>query len=334
MKKIIFNLFVIYFFIIFSGLDIFWTYYPYDGFRVLQIILILICCFYLLINKENLFPIQISYPFLIITFLIFYSSYNAEYKIRALQEGCHFLGVLILLLCLIYLTRNMDKNKVLIISIFPILTLIFLPISLIDRMFFNNPYAVWTQSFVNIRMLDDALLPCFFLNWYFLNIYKKNKTIYMFLLFVLTLFILNFIFNGSRAIFLSIFLSSLVLYLINKNFFFTNIKSVLLTFFCALSIYLVYAFYQYDDQVTPVFRSDFSGRIQIWQKIVVAWYENSLFGIGGNHMLLYVENGVLHPHNFLLLLLSEFGLLVFIVLIYILIVFYLKVRGGSILYHQ
>ncbi len=49
------------------------------------------------------------------------------------------------------------------IAILPLFTLVFLPIALWSRL--QGSDGVWRQPFTNIRMLDDALLPCLFLLW-------------------------------------------------------------------------------------------------------------------------------------------------------------------------
>lgn len=316
MKNVILFLFIFYSFIIFSGLNLFWSYYPYDGFRVLQILLIIISSIYLLFQNNIILKYKFYFIFIILTALLIYSSFQSIYYLRTLQEAFLFLGLLVLLLCLIKILKNIDQRLIFILSLFPLLTLIFLPIALIDR-FLGNPYAVWTQSFVNVRMLDDALLPCLFLIWYFSAKYLDNKKVKTLLFVASTLFFLNFIFNGSRAIFLSIIVSFIFFYFISKRNFYTYSKIPIVSFLTALILHWVYKSFNSDNQNIPLLRYSSSGRVEIWYQTLEAWSSHPFWGIGGNHLLLYIKDNILHPHNLPLLLLSEFGLIVFILISYL-----------------
>lgn len=316
MKNIILFLFVCYGFIIFSGLNLFWSYYPYDGFRILQILLGIFSSIYLLFQKNIILKSKIYFILITLTVLLIYSSFQSIYYLRALQEVFHFLGLLIIFLCLIGVLKNVDQRLIFTLSLFPVLTLIFLPIALIDRLL-GNPYAVWTQSFVNVRMLDDALLPCLFLIWYFSTKYLGNKKVQTLLFVASTLFFLNFILNGSRAIFLSIIVSFIFFYFISKRNFYTYSKIPAVSFLTALILHWVYKALNSDNQNISLARYSSSGRIEIWSQTLEAWSNHLLWGVGGNHLLLYIKHSVLHPHNLPILLLSEFGLIVFILILYL-----------------
>lgn len=316
MKNIILILFIYYGFIVFSGLNLFWSFYPYDGFRVLQILLIVFSSIYLLFQKNTILKSKFYFIFIILTALLTCSSLQSIHTVRALQEAFHFLGLLIIFLCLIEVLRNVDQRLILILSLFPLLTLVFLPIALIDRLL-GNPYAIWTQSFINVRMLDDSLLPCLFLIWYFSTKYLDNKKIQTLLFVTSTLFFLNFILNGSRAIFLSIIVSFIFFYFISKRNFYTYSKIPAVSFLTALILHWVYKALNSDNHNISLARYSSSGRIEIWSQTLEAWSNHYFWGIGGNHLLLYIKHGVLHPHNLPLLLLSEFGLIVFILILYL-----------------
>lgn len=326
MKNIILFLFVCYGFIIFSGLNLFWSYYPYDGFRILQILLVIFSSIYLLFQKNIILKSKIYFILITLTVLLIYSSFQSIYSLRALQEVFHFLGLLIIFLCLIGVLKNVDQRLIFTLSLFPVLTLIFLPIALIDRLL-GNPYAVWTQSFVNVRMLDDALLPCLFLIWYFSIKYLENKKIVAILFVVSTLFFLNFILNGSRAIFLSVIIAFVFFYCINKKQFYIYSKIPIMSFLTALILHWIYKALNSDNQNITLLRYSSSGRIEIWYQTLEAWSNHLLWGIGGNHLLLYIKHSVLHPHNLPILLLSEFGLIVFILILYLFLLLINPNRG-------
>lgn len=324
MKNILIFLFIGYGFIVFSGLNLFLSYYPYDGFRVLQIILIIISIFYLFFQNNTILKSKFSFILVILTLLLSYSSFQAIYPFRALQEAFHFLGLLLVFFCLIHVLNNVDQRIILILSLFPLLTLVFLPISLFERIL-GNPYAVWTQSFVNVRMLDDALLPCLFLIWYFSTKYLDNKKVRVLLFIASTLFFLNFILNGSRAIFLSIISSFVFLYFINKKQFYVYFKTPIVSFVIAIILYWIYKALNYDNQNISLVRYSSSGRVEIWSQALEAWTNHPFWGIGGNHLLLYIKNGVLHPHNLPILLLSEFGLIAFMLISYLFLLLIKKI---------
>lgn len=316
MKNIILFLFVCYGFIVFSGLNLFWSAYPYDGFRILQILLIICSTFYFLFKNNIILRFKLAFILIILIVLFIYSSFQSIYHFRALQEAFHFLGLLIIFICLIDVLKNVDQRVIFILSLFPVLTLLFLPLALIDRLL-GNPYAVWTQSFINVRMLDDALLPCLFLIWYFSTKYLDNKKIVALLFMASFLFFLNFILNGSRAIFLSIILTFILFYLIAKRDFYTYSKIPIVSFLTSFVFHWIYKTLNSDNQNISLLRYTSSGRVEIWYQALEAWSNHSLWGIGGNHLLLYIKNGVLHPHNLAILLLSEFGLIVFILILYL-----------------
>lgn len=316
MKNIILFLFMYYGVALFSGLNLFWSAYPYDGFRVLQIILIIISSIYLLFQNNIILKSKFSFILNFLIVLLVYSSFQSIYPFRALQEVFHFLGLLIIFLCLIEVLKNVDQRLIFILSLFPVLTLLFLPLALIDRLL-GNPYAVWTQSFINVRMLDDALLPCLFLIWYFSTKYLENKKVMILLFIASILFFLNFLLNGSRAIFLSITVSFIFFYFISKRDFYTYSKIPIVSFLTAFVFHWIYKTLNPDNQNISLFRYTSSGRVEIWYQALEAWSNHPFWGIGGNHLLLYIKNGVLHPHNLAILLLSEFGLIVFILILYL-----------------
>lgn len=316
MKKLFFYFFIFYFFILFSGLNFFWSFYPYDGFRILQIILIFLSGIYILFSEKYFLNKKYSVLLILLCLFVFYSSYISKIPFRSLQDGIHFLGLIVVLLSSIDFFKKYNNNLANIVCFLPILTLIFLPISLIERMFLHNPYAIWTQSFDNVRMLDDALLPLFFLNIYIYYLHKKNKVISLSIFFILTLFFLNFFLNGSRSIFISIFSAFFFLYFLNKNDFYKYLKIPFLSFIFNLIILGLYKYFNHDSNDISVFRYDSSGRIFIWKNIMEAWIESPIWGIGGNHMFLHVNNNVLHPHNFILMILTEYGLIVFLLSLY------------------
>lgn len=320
MKKIYFSFILLYCFIVFSGLNLFWSYYPYDGFRILQILIVVISSIYLIFNKKNIFTDNYYCIFISLIILFIYSCLQAVYPLRALQEAVHFLGLLVVFIAVLTVLSNNNNQKIILaFSLFPLLTLIFLPIAITERAFLNNPYAIWTQSFINIRMLDDALLPCLFLLWYFSMKYFHNKKVIALIFLVSALFFLNFLMNGSRAIFLSLIIAFISFYLMNKKEFYLYFKIPFLSFLTACLFYWIYQLLSFDGESVSVLRYSSSGRLDIWYQAILAWSNQPFGGIGGNHLFLYIKNGVLHPHNLLILLLTEFGLIIFTLILYLLL---------------
>lgn len=328
-------------FIVFSSLGLYWTSYPYDAWRIYEIIILITFTFYssyhFHINKNSIFKNNLTHQqyffFLIIIVLFCVCTISfAEIPERAISEASlYFLLINFTLICSQIIRNNPIFSQKITTSIafFPLLTLIFLPIALFDR--FQGGDGVWTQSFTNIRMLDDALLACLFLLWLqptYLNLNHDNSSFRKLLMtctvyIVSIIYLLSFLFHGARACLLGISIGLILGILLSskseRHFF----KLPLISISIAIIIFNIYNIFLSTNIGSSIARTDSSGRIELWQKSLQIWFDNPLLGIGGNHFPL--QHPMLlpsHPHNIFFKLLAEWGIVTF----FILFLFYMIVK--------
>lgn len=317
-------------FIAFSSLSAYWVKAPYDAWRIYEILLLLatnVLGLHLL-YKENyqIFDEKIRkiiFPLItLLATLVFISAWQADYSPRAFADAS--LYFLLMSACLIYANlfqnyKKLTENILACVAIIPMLTLIFLPIAIWDRL--QGGIGAWTQSFTNIRMLDDALLPCLFLLWLRIGFLKRSDqhstskkwllsiSIYS----ISVIYLLNFLFHGARACLLAIFISLICVAVYNRKKKFEFLK--LPTFSGVIAVILYFIYHQILPETigSSIARASSSGRIDLWMKAWNTWLENPILGVGGNHFLLQQPYTVIaHPHNIWLKFLSEWGVSAFI----------------------
>ena len=207
------------------------------------------------------------------------------------------------------------------IAIFPLFTLVFLPIALWSRL--QGSDGVWTQSFTNIRMLDDALLPCLFLLWLqpaWLNPKEHNSSFKKNIIITLTyttsiIYLLSFLFHGARACLLAISIGLIISMFLAKTVKWHLLKIPLISSLIAILLFNIYHLISPINIGSTIVRTSSSGRIELWQKAIQIWLENPILGIGGNHFSLQTPTLVpAHPHNIFFKFLAEWGVTTFFVL--------------------
>ena len=333
----------IFCFIAFSSLSAYWVKAPYDAWRIYEILLLLttnILGIHLL-HKENyqIFEEKIRKTvFLLITLLVtlvLISAWQADYSPRAYADAS--LYFLLMSACLIYANlfkyyKKFAENILACVAILPMLTLIFLPIAIFDRL--QGGIGSWTQSFTNIRMLDDALLPCIFLLWLRIGFLKvsdqlskpKQWLLTVSVYSVSTIYLLNFLFHGARACLLAIIIGLILSFIYHKKSKKFDFRLPVLSGLVALSLYAIYHQILPNPIGSALARTSSSGRIDLWLKAFNIWLENPIIGVGGNHFLLQHPYTVIaHPHNIWLKFLSEWGLSAFLLTgLIIVLIFNLK----------
>ncbi|ENU33632.1 O-antigen ligase family protein [Acinetobacter parvus] len=341
-KSLLF-LIALFCFIAFSSLSAYWVKAPYDAWRIYEILLLLttnILGIHLLhkeyyqIFEEKIRKIIIPLTALLAT-LVLISAWQANYSPRAYADAS--LYFLLMSACLIYANlfkyyKKLAENILACVAILPMLTLLFLPIAIFDRL--QGGIGSWTQSFTNIRMLDDALLPCLFLLWLRIGFLKRSNqhsrfkqgllsiSIYS----ISVIYLLNFLFHGARACLLAIFISLICIAIYNRKKSFEFLK--LPTFSGLIAVILYFIYHQILPEIigSSIARASSSGRIDLWIKAWNTWLENPILGVGGNHFLLQQPYTVIaHPHNIWLKMLSEWGLSAFLLTgLIIVLIFNLK----------
>ncbi|WP_180161360.1 O-antigen ligase [Acinetobacter sp. YH12040] len=317
-------------FIVFSSLSFYWVKAPYDAWRIYEILLLIFANIlgiqlifqqkYQIIDIK--FDKNISLIISILVFIILISAANSHYPPRAYADAS--LYFLLMSACLIYANlfkyyKKLAENILACVAILPMLTLMFLPIAIFDRL--QGGIGSWTQSFTNIRMLDDALLPCIFLLWLRVGFLKvsdqltkpKHWLLTISIYSVSTIYLLNFLFHGARACLLAIITGLILSVIYHKKSKQFDLKLPILSGLTALSLYTIYHQILPSSIGSALARTSSSGRIDLWLKAFNTWLENPILGVGGNHFLLQQPYTIIaHPHNIWLKFLSEWGLSVFL----------------------
>lgn len=330
----------IFCFISFSSLSAYWVKAPYDAWRIYEILLLLttnVLGLHLLFKeKYQIFDEKIRkiiFPLIaLLATLVFISAWQADYSPRAFADAS--LYFLLMSVCLIYANlfqhyKKITENMLACVAILPMLTLIFLPVAIWDRL--QGGIGAWTQSFTNIRMLDDALLPCLFLLWLRIGFLKgsdqlskpKQWLLKVSIYSISTIYLLSFLFHGARACVLAIIIGLILSFIFHQKNKRPDFKLPVSSGFGALSLYVIYHQILPNSIGSDLARTSSSGRLDLWLKALNTWLEHPILGVGGNHFLLQQPYTVIaHPHNIWLKFLSEWGisaclLLGLIVLLYI-----------------
>jgi O-antigen ligase len=319
-------------FIAFSGIaSFYWVIEPYDGWRIFQIasmVLLAIYAVFIPIDQTSLSKnashlMKAALPLLI--GIVAISISQAEYPARAAADAALY-G---LVATSIWVQAKIFKqhppfapNIAALLAILPLLTLIFLPMSLVAHVLSSTKHE-WHGLFSNIRMLDDAVLPCLFLlwqrpAWLAHGVYQRlvlNRLMTICIFTVSVIYLLAFFYDGGRAVIFST-LIGLVFVILFRTDLWSRLKLPLLSTLSAGFIFTVLETVFPDFLARPMLRTSSSGREELWLKALALWREQPLFGVGGNHFVTsnpWMLNG--HPHNILLQFLSEYGIAAFLVIL-------------------
>ena len=310
-------------FIAFSGQEIFWVSNAYDGWRIFEVISLLLFGIYGVFSHTNdttLPPASNQYITTIFPFLIgllTISIWQSEFSARAGVDAALY-GLLAISVWghakLFRKHSSLAPNIAAWLATIPILTLIILPLRLFSHTTTTSDQE-WHQLFSNIRMLDDALLPCLFLLWqrpawlsqdtFRAPIVKHIHTIAIFS--ISTLYILAFWYDGARAILLStaIGLSFIIIF---RRDLWIDLRLPLYSLIGGTLLFLTLRHIVPNLLPNPVLRTGSSGRYELWVKAVSLWHQHPLLGVGGNNFVTsnpWLLNG--HPHNIPLQFVSEYG---------------------------
>ena len=312
-------------FIAFSSLSAYWVQAPYDGWRIYELFILMAFGAYLICTKKinaGLFSAKtnkvMAIILIIMASLVACSSYYAQYSQRAIADAALYF----LLASGIYVQAVLFRKNPSIapqiaawLAVLPMLSLIFLPIAIYDIS--QGRPGVWTQSFSNIRMLDDALLPCLFLLWqrpaWLSKNPSKTKLFNHFLTSIIytisVIYILSFLLHGARAGLLAIgvaLICSVLVRLKEWRHLLLPVNSIIIASIC----FFIFSHNQVSATGgSALIRAGSSERVEIWQKSIHLWQQHPFLGTGGNSFLLnppYMTQG--HPHNIAFQLLSEWGI--------------------------
>lgn len=307
----------------FSGASFYWVVAPYDQMRIVQVILLILLGGYTLLQRQPMISLDktaISTGLWLLLGLVIITVYDSREPAHAAADAALY-G---LLASAVWAQSRLLKahpiraaQAAAVIALAPLLTLIYLPISLIIPVDSSTGMS-WHQSFSNIRMLDDALLPCLFLLWqrpaWLGNTMdqptanqKRQIALTCAITAISTLYLLAFFLDGSRAGLLAIGLGIAVAAAVGTPW--QRLRLPLGSLVLAAGLYLLLNKIVPNLLAHDLIRTDSSLRDQLWQKALSLWQTHPLLGIGGDNFAL-AEPWLLnaHPHNLIVQLISEWGI--------------------------
>lgn len=312
-------------FVAFSSLSAYWVQAPYDGWRIYELLILVAFSGYLICSKNTQASFStlknnklISLILVFIAILVACSSYYAQYSQRAIADAALYF----LLASGVYAQATLLRKYPSIapkiaawLAVLPMLTLIFLPIAIYGR--FLGGDGVWTQSFTNIRMLDDAVLPCLFLLWqcpaWLSSSSTKtmfaNRALHIIIYFLSTTYLLSFWLHGARANLLAILVSLIFIAMLRRD----QWRSLYLPISTILASGVVFLIILQSNIASgsgsSISRTGNSGRIELWNKAIQLWWQQPILGIGGDNFALNDPFFlVMHPHNIAIQFLTEWGI--------------------------
>lgn len=150
---------------------------------------------------------------------------------------------------------------------------------------------------------------------------KTTKPLRYLILMLLTLWWVMVLASGARGTTVALIVSCVFVYYKYRE----SCKNYLMTFVytaCAGSFTYFVMYYLFAPNTVGVslFRSSSSGRLWLWEKALSLFAKHPILGIGPyNYALINKFPSYAHPHNFYLQILSEWGIVVFGVMVYVLI---------------
>lgn len=311
--------------IAFSGSNAYWVRDAYDGWRIFQIILLMLLGVYAIFMRPHSTSFSpdttrtLTFALPVLFGLIVASCWLSEHSARAAADAALYalLAISIWAQAALFRKNRLTAEYIAAgLAVLPLFVVFYFCTGLVQTIDGKTGYN-WHQSFANIRMLDDALLPCLFLLWQrpawlakdtFNNpLLNKGMTAAIYL--ISTSYILILWYDGSRAALISIEIG-LGLVAIFRRDYWSNFRLPLLTLFGAGFLFLLLKHSILPNFFArPILRTGGSGREELWIKTLQLWQENPILGVGGNNFVTsqpWLLNG--HPHNLYLQWLSEWGI--------------------------
>ena len=299
---------IIYLSVAFLGIQLEISAIIYDEQRLLQFILFIVASIYLICTKNTL-PKQACYALSIALFFALLA-YPINYS-RIWSDLCTYLLLIIFTISVSLINKPISPALILITGLLPCLTLIWLIMTL-SLVISGEPYSdAWHNSFGNIRTFNDALLPCLFILFSQIQYtnFPKKKSLKYSASFILILYIFSLLIDGARAVIFSSLFAVIVTFIIKRDakslFFFSRI------FIIAGITFLLCQIFLDGFKTHELVRTSSSGRTDLWVNAFKTWLHSPITGTGGNPITGYSFNHtiLMHPHNFYLQLMAEWGVL-------------------------
>ncbi|MFP8488352.1 O-antigen ligase family protein [Gracilimonas sp. Q87] len=321
---------------------------PYNSKRIFQVGFLFLMAFQIGLSKKyfthfrvewEAIPKKLKFIIYIIGTLGFISALQAEFSFYAFVEICVFILLLVLVFLLLnWYKQNPDlflKTIGVILSLMVVLYFIRFSVNYIYNFVYPD-WPVWpsikfTQmlvhgkplfpepflGFVNQRFLNHLhtwSLPLFAL---FIIKIPKQLWAYRTLLYFFTSFWWMLVFaSDARGTMLASLLSLILVAALFRERIKQWTMAYLITFVLGLLSYLFFfKFLLPEGSRTVLTRFDDSSRITLWNNVLELFKENPLLGAGPMHFA-DISNGFAfaHPHNFYLQILSEWGIISFLLL--------------------
>lgn len=310
-------------------LPIFSMYSWHDHQRIAEIFLLCVVCFLSISGFKGSIALDCHAIFSFFLLGLF-SSLMATHSGWALIEWSRFFG-LFLVVCFVAKVGGGERVRDL---IFMILFLIGLFLSFQ----FVNYYVL--AFLTGVRNLDPYFLLYGFDNPRFFGQFQvvllpmlavfvmraRNERKHIWCIVISSVLLIQWVMAwamAGRGLFLGFFVAAISLIYIRKDFF----KFVSFQAFFVLVGYFVFAFFfewlpyflEFKIIDREVLRYGLSGRETIWLAAVNMSLENPILGVGPMHYSAAWNNIAAHPHQFLLLLFSEWGVLSGLIAIYLIV---------------
>ncbi len=305
---------------VFIGLPTYWAAQVYDDWRLWQLpLFVLAVCYGLqscrtqagLIMLADLLPkfmMTLFWPGLFL--LASFSIIHANNPAAAITDGAGYvlLASLACGLSLAMTAQPAARDRLgSIVALIPLLTAIWLPISIVLSYVTQEPPGEWHNAFINIRYYNDALLPCLFLLWH----HARQRPQYAIVVWLISvLYLLTLWVDGARAVLLGTGCGLLLMGLI-KALPWHDLKRPFGSLMFSYALYHGLTRLPGFDH-TDIGRSSSSGRWEIWQTALGRWLSHPLTGTGAapdyGYYAAQSHNLVMHPHNLILQWLAEWGL--------------------------
>ena len=287
----------LYFLLFILGFTIGITPKFYNEFRILQVTLLLSFGLYNIVNRHGYIS---KAELLFFVYIGVASLFWQHYE---------FIIIDLLLAYLLYKNFSLLKYNELvskIIVFFSLLIFPLLPLSIFEYISTGTYYPVWHPMPWNIRIYDSYLLiVSIFSVWFYLTETKYKK---IYLLFLLLAFF-SILLNGGRSATLAYTIFMTVIVIFNRA-----VRWKLLATYGAAWLAYLGVTYLATINITSsvvginIVRTTTSLRYDLWMNALECWIQSPLLGCGFYQLDRYESLGA-HPHNLLLQILTETGLI-------------------------
>ena len=310
-------------FVAFSGLSVYWVTEPYDGLRIFQILLLMMLGLYAAFMRIQSTTLSvemnrfITASLLLVFILVIGSVWQSAHSARAIADASLYGLLAIGIWAQADLFRkypSLASHIAACLAIFPMLTAVYLLRAIFDAAT-EKPFTEWHRIFSNIRMLDDALLPCLFLLWQrpawlaekSVNHPISNRILSAAIYTISLIYLLILWYDGARAVLCSIVLGLIFVAVFRRDQS-SKLRLPILTLLGSGLLFFILQHIIPHASANKLLRTGSSGRDGLWNKALELWQSHPIFGVGGDNFVVtnpWLLNG--HPHNIPLQLISEWG---------------------------